>query len=218
MKRLYLLLIVLLLAGCATTGGYSRLPDQVTEWLEHNTWRVEAPKSGGTGFWFNGTFITACHIVEKFPVAYIHNIDRTEMTLANVSSCDSVYDIAVLTPTDHPNNMTAGFEPYPIKLADEMPRPGTLVYSAGWETGGPLGFSYGVLNSKSDYGYEAAMQMVYGDSGSPALALRDGQVELIGIMISFTMIRKPTGDIPVFGSSTMVGAEAIRAALEKYET
>lgn len=212
-------LIILLLAGCATTttNGYSRLPDQVTEWLEHNVWRVSLPMGGGSGFWFNDKFITACHLAEKYPIAYIYNTGRKQLTLAEVSFCDPVADIAILKPIYSPNNRGSGFSSIPVKLADEMPPPGTLIWSAGWESGGPLGFSYGVLNNKSDYGYEAAMHMVYGDSGGPVLCLYDDQIELIGMNVSFTIIRQETKDIHVFGSSTMVGVETLRTALAEYQ-
>lgn len=220
MRYMKFILLCLLLAGCATTSGYARIPDQVTEWLESNSWRVETSYSGGSGFWVDGRFLTACHIVSTTPVAYIHNIDRSRLTLTKVESCDLSLDIAILKPIDSPNNTMEGFKPLPIKLAVETPRPGTLIYSAGWHMGGPFGYTYGVLNSLSKDGYEAEMHMVYGDSGSPVLALRDGRIELIGILLSInTIVSSIDGqggikETEVFGSSVLHGIEDIRAVLE----
>ena len=218
MNKLLIILLALVFTGCATTTGYSRVPDQITEWFESNSWRVETPQSGGTGFWVNGQFLTACHIVNRANIAYIHNIDRSRLTLTRVESCNQTLDMAVLVPIDSPNNTIGDFKPLPITLADETPPIGTLLYSAGFPMGGPFGYSNGVLNSLSDNGYETTIYLVYGASGSPALAVNNGRIELVGIMLKFNSLTQVFGDgnqreVEVFGSSLMYGIEDIKVAL-----
>ena len=127
MRFLIILLLTgcLFLTGCVTTTGYSRLPDQVTEWLEHNVWRVETQEKGGTGFWVNNIFVTVCHLVNEGDTALIYNTDRSQLTLTAVTPCDAdIADITTLKPIDSVNNNYEGFEPIPIELVNEMPRPG----------------------------------------------------------------------------------------------
>ena len=219
MKYLIVLLVVIF-TGCATISGYSRVPDQITEWFESNSWRVETPNSGGTGFWVDGQFLTACHIVKRAQVAYIHNIDRSRLTLARVESCNQALDMAVLVPIDSPNNTIGDFEPLPIKLAEQTPPLGTLIYSAGFPMSGPFGYANGVLNSLSDNGYETSIYLIYGASGSPVVAVNNGRIELVGIMLQFNTIIIPVGDTgdveetEVFGSSLMHGIEDIKTVLD----
>ena len=146
------------------------------------------------------------------------------MTLTVVTPCDqTISDITTLKPVDSVNNQGEDFKPMPLELVDEMPQPGTLIYSAGWELGGPLGFVTGVLNRKLNGGfYDAAMYMVPGDSGSPVLALRNGRVELIGLLRAYYSTDAPDTDgkareIPILGSSMLLDADSIRAVLEKYQ-
>lgn len=189
---------------------YNHVPAQVVEWAETNAMHVGTPGGSGSGFWVdNETFITACHVVgaeylyygdpdgdgqkqsyeifEVEPEAQISNSDLSVVLNLAVKSCDRATDIAVLKRQWLTSD--SEFTALPSFYAHPNPKRGEAVYGAGYGLNERLHITFGHWQGESRYINEyrdrpahiITAPTIFGDSGSAAVRLHNGRVEIVGI-------------------------------------
>jgi len=175
------IILVWLLASCATFQAYHTVPAKVTSWAESNVYRVSTAVAWGTGFYINSTqMITACHVVGESTIARIGRPGKKSFKRMSVKFCDKDGDVALLENT---SSLTPGAQNTTLSYA--MPPIGTAVWGAGHPLGGPLTITLGNLGNKlTPSAYIITTPTVPGDSGSPVLAIVDGKITVVGIRVS----------------------------------
>ena len=188
---------------------HHNIPVQVVSWSQTNAMHVAVNNGSGSGFWAdNDTFITACHVVgteymyygdpdgdgesqsygvfEVEPEAQVSNSDLSVTLNLAVESCDQQTDIAVLKRQWLESD--SEFTALPTYLAHPNPEFGEVVYGAGYGLSERLHITVGHWQSTPRYEEDrprsrfiVTMPTIFGDSGSPALRLHNGRVEVVGI-------------------------------------
>jgi S1-C subfamily serine protease len=179
---------VALLAGCASVSKntyQADFPIEVTDWLAQNVWYVQLQNGSGSGFWVSPTtFVTACHVVDRAEEVYIMNDTIDEIVGMDVESCNKELDIAIL----HPNwdtNQTVNY----TYLNTQAPRVGKAVYAAGYALGRGLLISQGHYAGATPGGAIVTANTIMGDSGSPVVIWKNGQVRIIGMRVAIANLR-----------------------------
>lgn len=135
-------------------------------------------------------------ISEKITIIKKGVLLDTEIEAKRVAS-DSTLDVALLEVED------GGFKKFPYKIGNSKDlRPGDFVYIAG----NPQGIEDYVLNgnvSKVNYPYNPDWFMIGCDvqggySGGAVIAIRDGEYELVGLVVA-TLVRRVEGDVDALG-------------------
>jgi len=219
-------------AALQQNDSYNDIPPQVVTWAETNAMHVGTPNGSGSGFWVdNETFVTACHVVgqeylswrinpktlegesyvefEVQPEAQVSNSDLSVSLNLAVKSCDRDTDIAVLKRQWLVSD--SKFTALPSFYAHPNPELGEAVYGAGYGLSERLHITIGHWQNETRYSrgdrsrptYIITAPTIFGDSGSAALRLKDGRVEIVGIRQAVR--NTPAGVIPhlVFVSDAM---------------
>lgn len=197
-------LIVFLLASCASIPTRAALPATVVSWSQDNVMHVNGDNGGmGSGWWIdNETFITACHVVgvqlrsydrqqgtgklvktivdEVSPEAQVGNDDLSTTLNLKVQSCNFENDIAVLKRQwlDSDSDFTA------YSTTGVVAEYGERVYCAGYGLMLNMhiteGHYMGTTMKYSEGDKLITCNTIFGDSGSPAMVYRSGKVYWIG--------------------------------------
>jgi S1-C subfamily serine protease len=194
-----ILLMVTLITSCAMTPDEEGdIPSEIVQWSVDNVWRIHSRGGSGSGFAYdNETMVTACHVARGADEIFVTNGSDTRLIYMRVQSCDEDRDVAILKT---------------LFPEDSLDASGVLIYSVPFGKGvyGP-GFSLGMnlLITSGNMGLRAegsgiknaaiiSAPTIMGDSGSPALALVNGEVIVVGLRVAIRAV--PLG----FGGSTFV--------------
>lgn len=208
MKTISCLFLSVALAGCLSVpverdlpSSEGDLPSPVVQWAETNVMQVETERGYGSGFWNDeATFITACHVVSRTVVTYkaatetepftvidVFEVDEDVLIrswdgdeyIGKVISCDKETDLAIIKPTvNHPLDLTE------TKIKLDLPERGRATYGPGFPLGNSLIITQGHWQGKSWFennNYIITSPTIFGDSGSPAVIVKDGKVEVVGL-------------------------------------
>jgi serine protease Do len=188
----YLLIPLIFLAGCVgIQNNPNDIPEQVVQWSKDNVWKVHAGGGAGSGFALDkDTVITACHVVEGrdgvLDVFLTNDMD-TRVIWMTVHSCDTDLDVAIL-------KRHFGDKLYPAQttLHQGLPQ-GRAVYGAGFPMGMQLLITQGhmqqIVQDAANTRKFITAPTVPGDSGSPVLAVVNGEVVVVGIRVSIRVMQ-----------------------------
>ena len=178
---LFAVVLAFIIASCTTMPDGS-IPRKIQTWAETNVWQVDTFRSTGSGFWISNTaFLTNCHVVFGSDAVTVENNDRSLVLPMTVKVCDRDADIALLEykQGDVP------FSPLPTIIAKESPENGQILYGPGYPLAGGLVLTTGhYMGHDIRWGNRAIItnDVIFGDSGSPALMLDwRGRVVVVGI-------------------------------------
>ncbi len=168
------------MAGCTSLPDNS-IPREIVEWSEANVWKVDTLGKSGSGFWINETqLITNCHVVYGAGnTVTVENYDRTLILPVSVKACDRDADMAILVYSeDMPVDVM------PTAISEDIQK-GQVIYGPGYPLGGSLLLSMGhYMGPDPRWGNRPIItaDVIFGDSGSPALTLDwRGRVVVVGI-------------------------------------
>ena len=163
------------------------IPPQVVDWARTNVWKVHIGRGAGSGFAYDkDTVITACHVVRSTPkdqLLWLTNDRDTRVVFVQTKSCNEDTDIAVLKV-----RFGDDLNPSPTVLRQET-RQGKVVWGAGHPLDMALVITQGHIQTPDDTdhalnGRFITSATIFGDSGSPVLAMYKGQVAVVGIRVS----------------------------------
>jgi S1-C subfamily serine protease len=196
----------LALAGCAgisidnqTDGA---IPNKVLEWGKTNVYRVNTSYGSGSAFFVSkDTAITACHVVrsefnlnksDPSRLIVLTNDTDTKLIVVDVVSCNEKTDVAVLKINEFSKDLPSEAQFTPVIPAHELER-GDKLYGYGHPLGLPAMVAdghYQFVAEREDMKnvHMISLHTIPGDSGSPALALVDGEVVIVGVRISIRVM------------------------------
>jgi hypothetical protein len=168
---------LVLLTSCATIQYEPRdIPDQVIEWSNEHVYRLETESDIGTGFWVDNThMVTACHVSTSNNML-AKNRSNTHTTLMKEIFCDSESDLAILKCVD-----CVDFVISPVELEAQPLEQGSLVYGSGYALASDLWISVGRWQYAVPEGYLVDINTTVGDSGSPVLRIKSGNINVVGV-------------------------------------
>ena len=178
------LLFVLALAFVKPAAA-TDIPEEVVAWANDNVWLVETPQGTGSGFWIDDDyFVTACHNVRSSDeIGIYHYTDTTYIAMKKLT-CNEANDIAILEARwENPLPPGRGAAVFHVRV-------GKTVYGAGYPLGGTMMFTLGHwigeerVASWEDYPervYLVTTPTINGDSGSPVIAMIDGEIVVAGL-------------------------------------
>ena len=188
--------LALLSSACAVMEARQDIPDQVVDWAQTNVWKVNLGYGAGSGFAYDkDTVITACHVVRGVPetqLLWLTNDRDTRVIFVTVKSCSKATDVAILKV-----RFGDKLNPSPTMLHPAN-RQGKVVWGAGHPLGNSLIITQGHIqtpdeSSKVLEGRFITSATIFGDSGSPVLALYEGQVAVVGIRVAILAAGVPIG-------------------------
>lgn len=195
---------IIWLTGMAVTAATSNVPPEIIKWSQHNVMQVVTAAGTGSGFWIDeGVGVTACHVVSKTLLIYnrdektgemikttifeiienviIHNWDYKHEARIEILSCDTETDIAIFRLKDK-RDVRPVFQF--TRTYGHIQEYGDAVYCPGYGMSLNLHITTGHYQGR-EMGYKEydllTCNTVWGDSGSPAIALVDGVVVFVGV-------------------------------------
>ena len=194
-RNIYALILapLIFLAGCVSYGDSNDIPEKVVQWSQDNVWKVHAGRGSGSGFALdNDTVITACHVVSQVDKddvlgLYLTNDMDTRLIWMSVHACDTETDVAILK-----RHFGDKLQASTTILHQGLPQ-GRAVYGAGYPMGTQLLITQGhmqqVLQGHPQVRKSITAATIPGDSGSPALAIVNGEVVVVGIRVSIRVLQ-----------------------------
>ena len=204
MNKLKLLFLALVLSLSSAAATIDTNVDLVYEWGDQYVWSVQGYRydgekasgyqSHGSGVWINDTtMVTACHVpstkTEMWASANGHFEINVELV---VEFCNVGADQSIMSVVAGERHDVA-----PVTFG-ALPARGERVYIVGYPADFPLtvttGWYVGKSVQDSVLGQEAHMlaaQAFGGNSGGAVVVIRDGKVELVGILTA----GYPSGDL-----------------------
>ena len=168
------------------------IPEPVINWAEANVVDITLPNGGGSGWFYkHNIVITACHVVDNGGGAVLLSQEGSKVKyVAEVIACNKVLDLAILKLN--------GTFPDTLRtvLAKKNPRTGKTVYGTGYPVGLPLLIFDGHWQRKSTWEsghYITSAHTLPGDSGSPLLIFKDGEVKVVGVRTGMLSVKKGKG-------------------------
>ena len=203
---LTLTVLIVVLSTCVYAASIAK---EVMEYSQTNVMLVNPDTGGGgSGWWVdNDTFVTACHVVgiqllsfereeyegsetgrmektvveEVVPEAQVSNTDGSVVLNLKVVSCNFETDVAVLKR----QWLRSDSEFTPIANGGRQAEIGEELFCSGYGLGfqlhTTLGHYWGEQNQYEDPYDLGTCPTIFGDSGSPAVVLRDGVVYWVGM-------------------------------------
>jgi S1-C subfamily serine protease len=229
MKKLLMALLLMF----SSVSIAADLPTILIEAGTANIYKVSMESgASGTAFYVgDDRLVTACHVVISSPNVILINADAEHVLTATIESCNRINDIAILKLNDHPANSKA-FSAPPLVISLDDPKHGQTVYGAGYPIIFRLTFVDGHwqdMYSSLPNGEFIAMTTapaIFGDSGSPLLAIIDDELVVVGIRLGiFTWPiagepgeSKATTDLGFVSGLSYVGiSESIQNELDRLE-
>jgi len=214
-----LVAVSLITGGCAVNSQHSYdVPEAVVAWANSNVYQVLTNSGSGSGFFLTeDTFITACHVVSWHEKANLVNQMSTDVIEMDVVSCNEKTDVAVLKPAEFAGNDVAPDLLPSCLLFD--PRDGTAVWGAGYPLGDTLMVTMGHIQKYSKHNNDRRVitsATIMGDSGSPAIALINGEPCVAGLRLAiriapmysgFAVIPAPMTHMVQMGTMTSIMEE-----------
>ena len=210
--------LVILLAACATIPYSQDIPAKVVEWNEINVWKVMTDTERATAFWIDGNhLITACHAVDKAKRISVQHSSRQWTVYATTEYCNDLLDIAILKYASGKKDDLQGFTPLPMVIADETPKRGARVYSAGYTLSKIMQLNPGYIQDVMKWGLAFSVPTEKGDSGSPVIRYIDGVITVVGVRIAVAAYEVKFGiDLNITYIAFMAPLENLRTALKEY--
>lgn len=205
-------LSVFLLGSSLSPANAGDIPQNVVDWSRNNVMLVDPnmAKMFGSGFWIdNETMISACHVItlpletwENDPVSgrivkviekeraewvMVSNDDLSVMLEMEVVYCNDDNDIAIFKRKwlDTDSEFTAFDTPGAVaKFGQEVWCSGFGLSIGNYITVGHFQGPVRAYDTDEEF---VTCPSTYGDSGSPAFVVVDGQVQWIGIRQSLAM-------------------------------
>lgn len=211
MKKLrWLAVLFILLVGLFTLSvrnaesHHEELPPALYEWGDEYVWSVKTYgykgekltgyQSHGSGVWIDDTtMLTACHVPDwrdkMWASANGHDEINVDMV---VEFCDTDVDQSIMSVVAGERHDVA-----PVTFGT-LPERGERVYIIGYPADSPLTVTTGWFIGKAvssvdpnDEEWTMAAQAMGGNSGGAVVVIRDGDIRLVGILVS----GYPNGDI-----------------------
>lgn len=165
------------------------MPPQVVKWIESNVYKVVVYKEllgttqSGTAWWIDDqTLITNCHVVTGSDTAVIESFDQLFVLPVDVTTCDPIKDIAILKTKDGDRGQIEKTRVTPHA------KPGDQIYSGGYTFGKGLNLNTGIYQHEIGNKRGFSIPTAPGDSGSPIIIIRDGEVYVVGMRQSVLML------------------------------
>jgi len=189
--------LIVLFALTSATAHFENLPPELYEWGDEYVWSVKRYSEGnprkpqgfvghGSGVWLDDTrMVTACHVPsnhkEMWASANGHPEINVEMV---VEFCHRWKDQAVMSVVKGEHRSA------PVTFGD-LPRRGERVYIIGYPADSPLTVTTGWFVGKTvrTLAADNSEWILYadamgGNSGGAVVGIREGQTQLIGILVS----------------------------------
>lgn len=197
MKLFAAALVAITLALTSASAHHDSTAADLYKWGDQHVWSVKhfyndgskgtgGYQSHGSGVWLNDTtMVTACHVTtgETQVYATLNGHDEVAVDFA-VEFCNKRTDQSVMSVIEGEQRDIA-----PVVFG-AMPRRGERVFIIGYPHDNPLTVTTGWFVGKSVMGitdnemWMLAANAAPGNSGGAVVVLRDGEIQLIGILTS----------------------------------
>ncbi len=190
--------LLMLTAVFLTVEAADPIPEQVLDYYDTSVYRVTTDDGGGSAFHIAPTFLlTNAHVVSEAKWVELNSATRPRVLPVEVVAVDEYLDLALLYC-----KICERYEHVVPVMEDRVYPMGMASYGGGYGLGeyiiheGQLGAMSIVLPGSQT----TNVPSIHGDSGSPAIAIIDGEVVLVGVRSGarITYINFPTHRTPQF--------------------